>query len=116
MLIKETLNQRLDYLVEAGVITTPERNLRSKIDSILRSIENLTEKQKRITFEIKKQKTSLLKKRQELQRSTKSRSTKVKKFLESSDDSSSTVLQDYQELQRLDSKALQESDQVLNQF
>jgi hypothetical protein len=39
-----------------SIIQTPAKNLSSKIDSILRSIENLTEKKLRIEFEIKKQK------------------------------------------------------------
>jgi hypothetical protein len=116
MLIHEPKVPPAEVLVEAGLITTPEKNLRSKLDSILRSIENLTQKRLRIEFEIKKQKASLLKKRQELRRSTKSRSAKMKIALESSDPTQMTEIEEaIKELQRLDSIALQKSDQVLNQ-
>jgi len=105
-----------EVLEEAGLISTPERNLRSKLDSILRSIENLTQKKLRIEFEIKKQKASLLKKRQELTRSNKSRSAKLKIALESANPARQPDLnQRIKELQRLDSIALQKADQVLNQ-
>lgn len=48
----------LTQLEEAQVISTSEKNLRSKIDSIVRSLENLSEKRARIDFEIKRQKVS----------------------------------------------------------
>lgn len=116
MFLHETKVPPAEVLVEAGLISTPEKNLRSKLDSILRSIENLTQKRLRIEFEIKKQKASLLKKRQELRRSTKSHSAKVKIALESSDPIRQIKIEEaFKELQRLDSIALQKSDQVLNQ-
>lgn len=115
MLFPEPIEVTLENARLAGVISTPEKNLRSKMDSILRSIENLTQKKLRIEFEIKKQQKSLIRKRQELRRSSSTRSKKLKIALESSqiepdglyESSSKTI-------QVLDSRLLQESDQVLN--
>jgi len=116
MFIPEPLSTKLRRLEEAGLITTSERNLRSKLDSILRSIENLQQKRERIDYEIKKQKASLSRKRQELTRSHKSTIRKKALVSESSESNSSTVLiEDFKELQRLDSITLQKSDRILDQ-
>lgn len=106
----------LRSLKEAGLISTSEMNLRSKIDSILRSLENLTQKKMRIEFEIKKQRKSLERKRLELKRSHKSQTFKAKIALESSKSNlDPTLIKIIQEQLRLDSIALQMSDLVLNQ-
>lgn len=61
----------LSRLNEVSVITEPEKNLRSKMDSLLRSIENLTAKKLRLDYELKRQKRSLARKRLELKKVTK---------------------------------------------
>lgn len=116
MLITKPRKSDLEILEEAGLISTPEKNLRSKIDSILRSLENLSQKKMRIEFEIKKQRKSLERKRLELKRSHKSQTIKAKIALESSNSNLDPLLiKSLQEQQRLDSIVLQESDLVLNQ-
>lgn len=104
-----------EYLVEANLITTPEKNLRSKIDSILRSLENLSAKRDRIDFEIKKQKRSLFQKRAELTRSNRTLKKKKISVSESQSESDLLLQKSLQEQGRLDSIQLQESDRVLNQ-
>lgn len=116
MLIFDSRKSNLEILEEAGLISTPEKNLRSKIDSILRSLENLSQKKLRIEFEIKKQRKSLERKRLELKRSHKSQTFKAKIALESSDSNlEQFLIKSLQEQLRLDSIALQETDLVLNQ-
>lgn len=75
------LTSQLDVLTEAQVISTPERNLRSKIDSLLRSIENLESKRARIDYELKKQKRSLARKRMELKKDSKHLKAKTESAL-----------------------------------
>lgn len=58
-------------------LRTPRENLESKVESIIRSIENLSGKKFRIEFEIKRQKTALARKREELKRVSKTHSAKV---------------------------------------
>jgi hypothetical protein len=100
-------------LEETGIITTPEKNLRSKIDSILRSLENLTNKKLRIEFEIKKQKASLVRKRQELKKSSKSTTLRGKVALENSNPKPENLEAEIQELRRLDSILLESSNRML---
>lgn len=105
----------LTQLEESQVISTSEKNLRSKIDSIVRSIENLSEKRARIDFEIKRQKKSLSRKRQELKKVSSSTQIKAKLTLESSKDFPGFELQDKRPALRvLDSRLLQESSRVLD--
>lgn len=63
------LRSSLKVLQERTIITEPDKNLRSKIDSIVRSIESLSAKRDRIDYEIKRQKKSLERKRMELKKS-----------------------------------------------
>lgn len=103
-----------DYLVEAKVITTEDLNLRSKIESITRSLEALASKRARIDYEIKKQKISLTRKREELKRVTKRNHVKLSVSLESGSLIHELSPEDcLLELQRYDAKLLQESDQAL---
>lgn len=105
----------LTQLEEAQVISTSEKNLRSKIDSIVRSLENLSKKRARIDFEIKRQKKSLTRKRQELKKVSSSTQVKAKLTLESTKDFPGFRLTDRRsELRVLDSKLLQESSRVLD--
>lgn len=105
----------LTQLEESQVISTSEKNLRSKIDSIVRSIENLSEKRARIDFEIKRQKKSLTRKRQELKKVSSSTQVKAKLTLEQTKDFPGFRLQDKRPALRvLDSRLLQESSRVLD--
>lgn len=105
----------LGYLEEASLISAPEKNLRSKVESILRSLQNLEAKKRRIDYEIKKQKFSLEKKRKELLRNSKRLRSVKKSLSESSEPDTNNILaRCLDELRRLDSIQLQESDLVLN--
>ena len=115
VLINEAKKDPEEVLNEAGLITDSEKNLRSKIDSIIRSIENLSEKKARIDFEIKKQKKSLIRKRIELKRVVKSTRTRSIPMSETQN-TTLPALDDYiKELQRNDSIRLEKSDRILNQ-
>lgn len=98
-------------------INTPRKNLISKIDSILRNLENLSQKKLRIEFEIKKQKSSLQRKRDELKKAQKSLRVKTRISLESADSisefSSEQELDDY--LKRC-SRYLSETQRVLDEI
>lgn len=108
---------------EAGVLEssqtssaprTSKQNLESKIESLIRSIQNLSEKKLRIDFELKRQKRSLARKREELKRVSKSSHAKTQISLESSvesqiEETSSVV--DYKRTQSL----LQESARILEE-
>lgn len=103
------------YLESQGQISTADKNLRSKIDSILRSLENLSNKKLRLEFEIKKQKKSLYRKRQELKRVTRSNQKKVSLTLESGDLPDDLFDEtDLRDLRRLDSILLEESSRQLD--
>jgi hypothetical protein len=97
-------------------INTPRKNLISKIDSILRNLENLNQKKLRIEFEIKKQKFSLHRKRDELKKAQKSLRVRTRISLESADS-----ISEFQSEQELDdflkrcSKYLSETQRVLDE-
>lgn len=122
MLIREKDQQAGKIRLEAAVpvqkkqIQTPEKNLKSKIDSLLRSLQNLSEKRARIEFEIKKQSKSLLRKREELKRVSTSTRAKLKVSLESSDAIQPEYSQDILAFQREVSQLLEESARVLDQL
>lgn len=109
----EAIAQELDILLEHKLITDPEKNLRSKMDSLLRSIENLTAKKLRLEYEIKVQKRSLARKRMELKKVSKH----FKATLESAQD---PVLQEVVSREKdltldVDNYLLRESFRILNQ-
>lgn len=91
----------------------PRQNLESKIGSLINSLENLASKKARIEFEIKKQKRSLTRKREELKRVSKSISGKTRLALEStySDSDREQVLQEQKRIQSL----LSESARILEE-
>lgn len=99
----------------SGIIQTPVKNLSSKVDSILRSIQNLTEKKVRIEYEIRKQKASLSRKRSELKKAQKSTSRRIKISLESSDPTQQSKTEELQNFQKQVSKLLEESARVLDE-
>lgn len=114
-MINENDARQLSVLAENKVITDSNKNLRSKIDSILRAIENLSQKKLRIEFEIKKQRKSLIRKRQELKRVSKTNHIKFKAALEAGNLVSDDIEKDRVWLRRLDSILLQESERALDQ-
>jgi chromosome segregation ATPase len=99
----------------SGIIQTPVKNLSSKVDSILRSIQNLTEKKVRIEYEIRKQKASLSRKRSELKKAQKSTSQRIRISLESSDPTQQSKTVELQSFQKQVSKLLEESARVLDE-
>lgn len=105
-----------EILKESGLIQDPEKNLRSKIGSLLSSLKNLQEKQKRLDYEIRRQKKSLVRKQQELKRVSRSLSNRRHSILESSSlGQSHAILQSLKEQQRLDSIAIEEINRLLDQ-
>lgn len=115
-MITESELSVLDYLSESKVISREDRNLRSKVDSLLRSLENLEEKKKRLDYEIRKQRKSLFRKREELKRVSKRNRKKANLVQEVFIDSEFSLISDEEllVLQRLDSILLQESDHLLD--
>lgn len=113
-MLPEDYKEDLTTLVESGVITTADKNLRCKIDSILRSLENLSAKKLRIEYEIKKQKKSLSRKRQELKKVTKSNQKKLSIALESGTLKQLPGKDGNSFIRRLDSILLEQSSQQLD--
>lgn len=106
--------EEIKFLEEGKGNSTPQnptQNLKSKMDSLLRSLEQLSAKKMRIEFEIKRQKKALANKREELRRVSKSSTAKVKLALESTINSSEQeeIRKEQQETQRL----LRESAEAL---
>lgn len=99
-------------------ITKPQnskQNLESKIESLIRSIENLSEKKGRIEFELKRQKKSLARKREELKRVSKSSQAKVTLSVEQSDSNTSIGKQISPDELRRTQTLLQESARILEE-
>lgn len=103
----------LIFLEGEGIITSSEKNLRSKISSIISSINELESKKRRIDFEIRRQKKSLARKRLELKRVTKSSHTRTNYVLESGDETE--FLDEVRDLRRFDNLLLEESNRILEQ-
>lgn len=110
----EELEKDLEVLESTGSITTEESKLRSKLKSVIRTIEDLEAKRLRITFELKQQKKALARKRNELKKFKKHSQTKVKAAIESN------VIVDSQErqdpLRSIDDALLQQSAQLLKKL
>jgi len=96
-------------------ILTPARNLSSKVDSILRSIENLTQKKLRIEYEIKKQKKSLIRKKEELKRVQKSNRRRLKISLENANPIQDSFQEEFEQLQKEVSRLLEKSARILDE-
>lgn len=114
-MINPALLQSLAALNEAQVINKPQKNLRSKIESLIRSIENLEAKRARIDYELKKQKRSLARKRMELKKDSKHLASK----LESATGSgvlNEHVQRQIQDLRNQDNSLLQKSAEILENF
>jgi len=112
MMSLEVLRKLSELSESTKVIQEPEQNLRSKMDSLMRSIENLTAKKLRIDFELKKQKRSLARKRMELKKSHQTISVRLESakinpiLLE-------TVGQQVQDFNQIDDRLLRESARIL---
>lgn len=89
----------------------PKQALASKIESLMRSIENLSQKKIRIEFEITRQKRSLARKREELKRVSKSLNRKVSIRLESTDNPGQE--KDLEGQQKVFQRLLSESARIL---
>lgn len=114
---KEVHQEQSSVTKEAtGVIKTPAQNLSNKVDSILRSIENLTQKKLRIEFEIKKQKRSLLRKKEELKRVQKSSRKGLQISLESQDPNLASIQEELRLFQKECSRLLERSARVLDEY
>lgn len=99
-----------------NIIQTPAKNLSSKVDSILRSIENLTSKKIRIEYEIKKQKKSLLRKKEELKKVQKSNNRRLKISLEATDPvQASKTEEEFKLFQKEVSQLLEKSARILDE-
>lgn len=105
--------KKIQSLEENQIISSSEKNLRSKIESILRSLENLSQKKLRIEFEIKRQKKSLIRKREELKRVSKSTSKRLSLTIEAQNQNPEVLQEKLRELRVLDNKLLQESSRLL---
>lgn len=112
-MITEDVTKDLTFLEKNSIITTEDKNLRSKIDSLTRSLENLSQKKLRLEFEIKRQKKSLIRKREELKRVSKRNTAKLKLTLETGNLIDSPTEEQFTWLQKLDSTLLQESNLML---
>jgi hypothetical protein len=124
MLLDEFLEESLTDLENTEIVTqestspinTPRKNLLSKMDSILRNLENLSQKKLRIEFEIKKQKSSLQRKRLELKKAQRSLRVKTRISLESANSISEFHSeQELEEFLKRCSKYLTESQRVLDE-
>lgn len=110
----QDLSPKLHSLVEAKVINSSQQNLRSKMDSLLRSIKSLQEKRSRLDYEIRKQKSALLKKRLELRRETRSIRSKAPTVHGSTVNESLTLLLEAPELAKIDNYLLRESARLVD--
>lgn len=99
--------------VEDNVLREEQKNLRRKIDSIIRTIENLSAKKLSLETEIRVQKKVLARKRLELKKQSRNLNARIKLQLES--DSMDSLLKDLQKVQNEDQKLLRESSRLLEE-
>lgn len=104
----------LDLILEESSLKEDSKNLRRKIDSICRTIENLSAKKLNIEAEIRTQKKVLVRKRNELKKRSKSNQTGINIRLESSE-ISSPVPEEIKKIQQLDQRLLRESSRLLEE-
>jgi t-SNARE complex subunit (syntaxin) len=91
---------------------SPELQLKSKIASIMRSIENLSQKKGRIEYELKRQKQSLERKRLELK---KTKSVSTSKFALSLEQYSDFPVEEIERIiKAYDQRLLAESARILD--
>lgn len=102
-----------DSKIEDNVLREEQKNLRRKIDSIIRTIENLSAKKLSLETEIRVQKKVLARKRLELKKQTRNLNARIKLQLES--DSMDSLLKDLQKVQNEDQKLLRESSRLLEE-
>lgn len=101
----------LQVILENSTLPADAQNLRRKMDSIMRTIENLSAKKLNIELEIKTQKKVLAKKRLELKKRTKSNQVKLSAAIESGP--IAELPEEYRIIQKMDQELLRESSRVL---
>lgn len=106
--------EHLLAVIEEQAITKPDQNLRNKIQSIIRSLQALENKKLRIEFEIRQQKKSLTRKREEFKRISKRNQVNLKLALENQNLPEDQIQQNLELLKINDQKLLLESYQVLD--
>lgn len=104
----------LNSILEASGLPEEGQNLRRKIDSIIRTIENLQAKKVNLEFEIKTQKRVLNRKRLELKRVHKSQTSKLKVTLEE-EFLDLTCGEDPAIVEKIDQALLRESAKILEE-
>lgn len=109
--------ERYLLTLESGkLINTPEKNLRLKVESLVRNLEQLESKKSRLDYEIRKQRKSLVRKREELKRASKQMRTRDSAVFERHSVLDEVLIdQAFEEIKRWDSLLLQKSDQLLDQ-
>lgn len=100
-------------ILENNVLPEEQKNLRRKIESIIRNIESLTAKKLNLEAEIRVQKRVLAKKRLELKKQSKIINAKLKLQLES--ESQNSLQKDLRMIQNEDQKLLRESSRLLEE-
>lgn len=111
-MISEDLEKLYSLNEGSKVFTKPEQALRSKMESQIRAIRNLEEKQKRLGQQILAQKRSLARKREELKKANRSTGRRLKSQLETCtlNESASLLLP---LVDRIDNYLFQETSQIL---
>lgn len=107
--------EKNQVITETPIPQNPKQNLESKIESIIRTIENLSEKKIRIDFELRRQKKSLARKREELKRVSRSSQAKVSLSLENSFNTNLQEIEDQQYALKRTQFLLQESARILEE-
>lgn len=103
----------LEIWLESSSLPEESQNLRRKIESICRTIENLSSKKLNLELEIKTQKKVLARKRLELKKRSKTNQVRIQARLESTGDEKEP--KEVQELARIDQKLLRESASILEE-
>lgn len=111
-MISEDLMELISLNEGSKVLTKPEEALRSKMESQIRAIRNLEEKQKRLALQVRTQKRSLARKREELKKANRSTGRRLRTQLEQGTlDESANLLAPL--VDRIDNQLFLETAQIL---
>lgn len=120
-LAKSILNDYLEeqkveseVLTETAIPKDSREQLKSKMDSLIDSIQNLSRKKLRIEFELKRQKKALARKREELKRTSHSSKAKATLSLEGSNLNPQLEEKRVEDIKRVQN-LLQESARILEE-
>lgn len=111
--MKQLSESSVSFIEENTILPEDGKNLRRKIDSICRTIENLSAKKLNLEVEIKVQKRVLKKKREELKKRSKSNSTRLKAALESVPIEEKAQASELQKIVQIDQTLLRVSNFIL---